>query len=86
MQLEKHSVIFNMQKIYCRRVLDHTHVRKVIQSFFKKMNGRCLTKPVADQDVQDNTIPPTLIKVWQHMPERKLQKIITSTLHFQRQQ
>ena len=35
---------------------------------------RCLTKPIADQDVQDNTIPPALIKVWQHMSERKLQK------------
>ena len=34
----------------------------------------CLTKPIADQDVQDNTIPPTLIEVWQHMSERKLRK------------
>lgn len=34
--------------------------------------ARSLTKPIADQDVQDNTIPPTLIKVWQHMSERKL--------------
>lgn len=37
-----------------------------------RVHSRPNTKPIADQDVQDNTIPPTLIKVWQHMSERKL--------------
>jgi hypothetical protein len=31
---------------------------------------KCLTKPIADQDIQDNAIPPALIEVWQHMSER----------------
>ena len=34
-----------------------------------------LTKPIADQYVEDNAIPPAFVEIWQHMTKSELQCI-----------
>jgi len=32
-----------------------------------KNGSKTLTEPIADQDVKNNTVPPALVEIWQHV-------------------